>query len=395
MTVVPKNLKTELYMKTYLVTGAAGFIGSNFVKYLLYRKYKDEDIKVIVLDALTYAGNYGTIKDDVDGKRCVFVHGDIRDRELADSLFADNDIDYVVNFAAESHVDRSIENPQLFLETNILGTQNLLDAARRAWVTGKDATGYPTWKEGKRFHQVSTDEVYGSLGADGYFTEETPLCPHSPYSASKTSADLIVKAYHDTYHMPVTITRCSNNYGPYHFPEKLIPLIINNILEGKPLPVYGKGDNVRDWLYVEDHCKAIDLVVREGRDGEVYNVGGHNEMKNIDIVKLTIKTIHDMMAEDKGLRKILKKQVIDANGDIDISWINDNLITFVTDRLGHDQRYAIDPTKIKNELGWLPETMFADGIVKTIRWNLEHQDWVNEVTSGEYTKYYEQMYGNR
>lgn len=395
MTVAPKNLKTELYMKTYLVTGAAGFIGSNFVKYLLYRKYKDEDIKVIVLDALTYAGNYGTIKDDVDGKRCVFVHGDIRDRELADSLFADNDIDYVVNFAAESHVDRSIENPQLFLETNILGTQNLLDAVRRAWVTGKDATGYPTWKEGKRFHQVSTDEVYGSLGADGYFTEETPLCPHSPYSASKTSADLIVKAYHDTYHMPVTITRCSNNYGPYHFPEKLIPLIINNILEGKPLPVYGKGDNVRDWLYVEDHCKAIDLVVCEGRDGEVYNVGGHNEMKNIDIVKLTIKTIHDMMAEDKGLRKILKKQVIDANGDIDISWINDNLITFVTDRLGHDQRYAIDPTKIKNELGWLPETMFADGIVKTIRWNLEHQDWVNEVTSGEYTKYYEQMYGNR
>lgn len=395
MTVVPKNLKTELYMKTYLVTGAAGFIGSNFVKYLLYRKYKDEDIKVIVLDALTYAGNYGTIKDDIDGKRCVFVHGDIRDRELADSLFADNDIDYVVNFAAESHVDRSIENPQLFLETNILGTQNLLDAARRAWVTGKDDTGYPTWKEGKRFHQVSTDEVYGSLGADGYFTEETPLCPHSPYSASKTSADLIVKAYHDTYHMPVTITRCSNNYGPYHFPEKLIPLIINNILEGKPLPVYGKGDNVRDWLYVEDHCKAIDLVVREGRDGEVYNVGGHNEMKNIDIVKLTIKTIHDMMAEDKGLRKILKKQVIDANGDIDISWINNNLITFVTDRLGHDQRYAIDPTKIKNELGWLPETMFADGIVKTIRWNLEHQDWVNEVTSGEYTKYYEQMYGNR
>lgn len=382
-------------MKTYLVTGAAGFIGSNFIKYLLYKKYKDEDIKVIVLDLLTYAGNYGTIKDDVDGKRCVFVHGDIRDRELADRLFAENDIDYVVNFAAESHVDRSIETPQLFLETNILGTQNLLDAARRAWVTGKDATGYPAWKEGKRFHQVSTDEVYGSLGAEGYFTENTPVCPHSPYSASKTSADLIVKAYHDTYHMPVTITRCSNNYGPYHFPEKLIPLIINNILEGKQLPVYGKGDNVRDWLYVEDHCKAIDLVVREGRDGEVYNVGGHNEMKNIDIVKLTIKTIHDMMADDKSLRNILKKQVKDTNGDIDISWINDSLITFVTDRLGHDQRYAIDPTKIKNELGWQPETMFADGIVKTIRWNLEHQDWVNEVTSGDYQKYYEQMYGNR
>lgn len=382
-------------MKTYLVTGAAGFIGSNFIKYLLYKKYKDEGIKVIVLDLLTYAGNYGTIKDDIDGKRCVFVHGDIRDRELADKLFAENDIDFVVNFAAESHVDRSIENPQLFLETNILGTQNLLDAARRAWVTGKDAMGYPAWKEGKRFHQVSTDEVYGSLGAEGYFTEATPLCPHSPYSASKTSADMIVKAYHDTYHMPVTITRCSNNYGPYHFPEKLIPLIINNILEGKQLPVYGKGDNIRDWLYVEDHCKAIDLVVREGRDGEVYNVGGHNEMKNIDIVKLTIKTIHDMMADDKQLRNILKKQVKDANGDIDISWINDSLITFVTDRLGHDQRYAIDPTKIKNELGWQPETMFAEGIVKTIRWNLEHQDWVNEVTSGDYQKYYEQMYGNR
>ncbi len=382
-------------MKTYLVTGAAGFIGSNFIKYLLYKKYKDEDIKVIVLDLLTYAGNYGTIKDDIDGKRCVFVHGDIRDRELADKLFAENDIDFVVNFAAESHVDRSIENPQLFLETNILGTQNLLDAARRAWVTGKDAMGYPAWKEGKRFHQVSTDEVYGSLGAKGYFTEATPLCPHSPYSASKTSADMIVKAYHDTYHMPVTITRCSNNYGPYHFPEKLIPLIINNILEGKQLPVYGKGDNIRDWLYVEDHCKAIDLVVREGRDGEVYNVGGHNEMRNIDIVKLTIKTIHDMMADDKQLRNILKKQVKDANGDIDISWINDSLITFVTDRLGHDQRYAIDPTKIKNELGWQPETMFAEGIVKTIRWNLEHQDWVNEVTSGDYQKYYEQMYGNR
>lgn len=382
-------------MKTYLVTGAAGFIGSNFIKYLLYKKYKDEDIKVIVLDLLTYAGNYGTIKDDIDGKRCVFVHGDIRDRELADKLFAENDIDFVVNFAAESHVDRSIENPQLFLETNILGTQNLLDTARRAWVTGKDAMGYPAWKEGKRFHQVSTDEVYGSLGAEGYFTEATPLCPHSPYSASKTSADMIVKAYHDTYHMPVTITRCSNNYGPYHFPEKLIPLIINNILEGKQLPVYGKGDNIRDWLYVEDHCKAIDLVVREGRDGEVYNVGGHNEMKNIDIVKLTIKTIHDMMADDKQLRNILKKQVKDANGDIDISWINDSLITFVTDRLGHDQRYAIDPTKIKNELGWQPETMFAEGIVKTIRWNLEHQDWVNEVTSGDYQKYYEQMYGNR
>lgn len=382
-------------MKTYLVTGAAGFIGSNFIKYLLYKKYKEEEIKIIVLDLLTYAGNYGTIKDDIDGKRCVFVHGDIRDRELADKLFSENDIDYVVNFAAESHVDRSIENPQLFLETNILGTQNLLDAARRAWVTGKDETGYPVWKAGKRFHQVSTDEVYGSLGKDGFFTENTPLCPHSPYSASKTSADMIVMAYHDTYHMPVSITRCSNNYGPYHFPEKLIPLIINNILEGKQLPVYGKGDNVRDWLYVEDHCKAIDLVVREGKEGEVYNVGGHNEMTNINIVKLTIKTIHDMMAENKELRKILKKQVKDADGEIAIDWINDSLITFVKDRLGHDQRYAIDPTKIKNDLGWYPETMFAEGIVKTIKWNLDNQEWVKEVTSGDYQKYYEQMYSNR
>lgn len=314
-------------MKTYLVTGAAGFIGANFIKYLLNRKYKEEDIKVIVLDLLTYAGNLGTIKDDIDNERCVFVRGDIRDRELADRLFRENDIDYVVNFAAESHVDRSIENPQLFLETNILGTQNLLDAARRAWVIGKDETGYPSWKKGKRYHQVSTDEVYGALGDEGFFHEYTPLCPHSPYSSSKASADFIVMAYHDTYHMPVSITRCSNNYGPYHFPEKLIPLIINNILEGKKLPVYGKGENVRDWLYVEDHCKAIDLVVREGRDGEVYNVGGHNEMKNIDIVKLTIKTIHDMMAADRSLRKVLKKQVKDANGDIDISWINDGLIT--------------------------------------------------------------------
>lgn len=382
-------------MKTYLVTGAAGFIGANFIKYLLYKKYANDDIRVVVLDALTYAGNLGTIKDDIDNRRCFFVKGDIRDRELADRLFSEYDIDYVVNFAAESHVDRSIEDPQLFLSVNILGTQNLLDAARRAWVIGRDSQGYPAWKPGKRFHQVATDEVYGSLGAEGYFTEETPLCPHSPYSASKTSADLFVMAYRDTYHMPVSITRCSNNYGPYHFPEKLIPLIINNILEGKPLPVYGEGLNVRDWLYVEDHCKAIDLVVRQGREGEIYNVGGHNEMRNIDIVKLIISTIHDMMAEDKQLRKVLRKQVIGDDGEISIDWINDSLITHVADRLGHDQRYAIDPTKIKNELGWYPETRFADGIVKTIRWNLENQDWIKDVTSGDYQKYYEQMYGNR
>ena len=323
------------------------------------------------------------------------MKGDICDKELADSLFDKYKFDYVVNFAAESHVDRSIENPQLFLKVNILGTQNLLDAARRAWVTGKDEQGYPTWREGVRFHQVSTDEVYGSLGAEGYFHETTPLDPRSPYSASKTSADLFVKAYFETFKMPVSITRCSNNYGPYHFPEKLIPLIIKNILEGKSLPVYGDGTNVRDWLYVEDHCKAIDAVVRRGRVGEVYNVGGHNEKQNIEIVKLTIDTIRQLMTEEPGYRKVLKKQELDANGEISVSWINYDLITFVKDRLGHDQRYAIDPTKISTELGWLPETSFEVGIVKTIRWYLENQSWVEEITGGDYLKYYEQMYHNR
>lgn len=251
----------------------------------------------------------------------------------------------------------------------------------------------PHYKDGEFRNLHSTMMMTSQKGRLGAFWGF--LFKQETDSASKTSADMIVMAYHDTYHMPVSITRCSNNYGPYHFPEKLIPLIINNILEGKQLPVYGKGDNVRDWLYVEDHCKAIDLVVREGKEGEVYNVGGHNEMTNIDIVKLTIKTIHDMMAEDKELRKILKKQVKDADGEIAIDWINDNLITFVKDRLGHDQRYAIDPTKIKNDLGWYPETMFAEGIVKTIKWNLDNQEWVKEVTSGDYQKYYEQMYSNR
>ena len=379
-------------MKTYLVTGAAGFIGANYLKYILA---KHDDIRVVVLDALTYAGNLATISKDIDNERCYFVKGNICDRSLADQLFADYKFAYTVNFAAESHVDRSIDNPQLFLQTNILGTQNLLDAARRAWVTGKDEFGYPTWRKDVRFHQVSTDEVYGSLGPEGYFTEETPLCPHSPYSASKTSADLIVTAYRDTYKMPVTITRCSNNYGPYHFPEKLIPLIIKNILEGKRLPVYGNGSNVRDWLYVEDHCKAIDLVVRKGRNGEIYNVGGHNEKQNIEIVKLTIETIRRLMTEEPAYRKVLKKKELDANGNISIDWINDSLITFVKDRLGHDQRYAIDPTKITNELGWYPETKFEDGIVKTIIWYLNNQEWVNSVTSGDYQNYYENMYKNR
>ena len=379
-------------MKTYLVTGAAGFIGSNYIKYILK---KHDDIKVVILDALTYAGNLATIANDIDNERCFFVKGNICDSELVERLFADYKFDCIVNFAAESHVDRSIEDPQLFLQTNILGTQNLMDAARRAWVTGKDETGYPTWRKDVRFHQVSTDEVYGSLGEEGYFTETTPLCPHSPYSASKASADMIVMAYHDTYKMPVTITRCSNNYGPYHFPEKLIPLIIKNILEGKRLPVYGDGSNVRDWLYVEDHCKAIDLVVNKGKAGEVYNVGGHNEKKNIEIVKLTISTIHNMMAEKPELRKVLKKKELDENGEISIDWINDSLISYVKDRLGHDQRYAIDPTKISEELGWTPETRFEDGIVKTIEWYLNNQEWVKNVTSGDYQNYYENMYKNR
>lgn len=379
-------------MKTYLVTGAAGFIGANYIKYILN---KHKDIRVVILDALTYAGNLGTIVKDIDKERCFFVKGDICDHQLADELFAEYQFDYVVNFAAESHVDRSIENPQLFLITNILGTQNLLDAARRAWVTGKGEDGYPIWKEGVRYHQVSTDEVYGSLGEEGFFTETTPLCPHSPYSASKAGSDMVVSAYQDTYKMPTTITRCSNNYGPYHFPEKLIPLIINNILEGKKLPVYGDGSNVRDWLYVEDHCKAIDLVVRQGREGEAYNVGGHNEKKNIDIVKLTIATIHRLMSENPDYRSVLRKKEIKPNGEISIDWINEDLITFVADRLGHDQRYAIDPTKIKEELGWYPETTFEVGIVKTIRWYLENQEWVKDVTSGDYQKYYEQMYAGR
>ncbi|MDR3118055.1 MAG: dTDP-glucose 4,6-dehydratase [Mediterranea sp.] len=377
-------------MKTYLVTGAAGFIGANYLKYMLANY---ADVRIVALDALTYAGNLGTIASDIDDERCFFVKGNICDRNLVDRLFGEYKFDYIVNFAAESHVDRSIEDPQLFLITNILGTQNLLDATRRAWVTGRDEHGYPIWRKGVRFHQVSTDEVYGSLEAEGFFTEETPLCPHSPYSASKTSADLFVTAYHDTYKMPVTITRCSNNYGPYHFPEKLIPLIIKNILEGKKLPVYGDGSNVRDWLYVEDHCKAIDAVVRKGTEGEVYNVGGHNEKTNLDIVKLTIATVHRLMTEKPEYRNVLKKKEKDANGNISIGWINNDLITFVKDRLGHDRRYAIDPAKITKALGWVPETTFETGIVKTIEWYLKHQDWVQEVTSGDYQGYYERMYG--
>ncbi|MEG1999087.1 MAG: dTDP-glucose 4,6-dehydratase [Bacteroidales bacterium] len=399
-------------MKSYLVTGAAGFIGANFVKYML-EKY--DDISVVILDKLTYAGNIGTIKGELEDKRVKFVRGDIGDQEIVTDIFAERDIDYVVNFAAESHVDRSIEDPQLFLQTNILGTQNMLECAKRAWTTGKDEKGYPIYKPGKKYLQVSTDEVYGSLSKDyedarpliiedvevkkvvsgrdnihtygkEFFTETMPLDPRSPYSASKTGADLIVKAYYETYKMPVNITRCSNNYGPYHFPEKLIPLIIKNILEGKKLPIYGKGDNVRDWLYVGDHAKAIDMVLNGGIVGEVYNIGGFNEETNINIVKLIIDTISRLMKEEPSYCKALKTPIEN---------INYSLITYVGDRLGHDMRYAIDPSKTARELGWYPETPFKQGIEKTVRWNLENQDWINEVVSGEYQKYYDQMYKNR
>ena len=373
-------------MKTYLITGCAGFIGSNFVHYML-KKYPE--ILLVNLDKLTYAGNLENLKDVEGDPRHVFVQGDICDKELVEGLFQKYDFDYVINFAAESHVDRSIKNPEIFVQSNVMGTVNLLQRAKEAWYDA-DAK---TWKEGKKYLQVSTDEVYGALGADGYFMETTPLCPHSPYSSSKASADMFVMAFHDTYGMPVNITRCSNNYGPYQFPEKLIPLMINNVKHHKQLPVYGDGMQIRDWLYVEDHCKAIDMVANGGKIGEVYNVGGHNEKTNLEIVKLTISTIHRLMAEKPEYRQVLKKKVKDENGNISIDWINEDLITFVKDRLGHDQRYAIDPTKITNALGWYPETKFEVGIVKTIEWYLANQAWVEEVTSGDYQGYYEKMYG--
>ena len=385
-------------MKTYLVTGAAGFIGTNFVKYML-EKY-GEDIKIIVLDKLTYAGNIENLQEEIDSKKIEFVKGDICNRELVEDIFSRYEIDYVVNFAAESHVDRSISNPQIFLETNILGTQNLLEVSKKFWSIGKDENGYPVYKEGKKFLHISTDEVYGSLSkdyteakelvlndkvkkvaegrknlktyGDKFFTEETPLDPRSPYSASKTSSDMIVRAYAETYKFPMNITRCSNNYGPYQFPEKLIPLIIKNILEGKKLPVYGDGSNVRDWLYVKDHNKAVDMVINNGRLGEVYNIGGFNEEKNINIVKLTIDTIAKIMKEEPEYRKILKT---------DIENISYGLINYVQDRLGHDARYAIDPEKIVTELGWYPETSFDKGIEQTIRWYLDNQEWIEKILS--------------
>lgn len=338
---------------TIIVTGGAGFIGANFVFYMLENHPED---RIVCLDKLTYAGNLSTLAPVMENSNLRFVKADICDREAVYSLFEEERPDVVVNFAAESHVDRSIENPGVFLETNIMGTAVMMDACRTFGV--------------QRFHQVSTDEVYGDLPLDRpdlFFTEQTPIHTSSPYSSSKASADLLAMAYYRTYGLPVTISRCSNNYGPYQFPEKLIPLMIANALADKPLPVYGEGLNVRDWLYVKDHCKAIDLILQRGRVGEVYNIGGHNEMKNIDIVKLICKALHKP----------------------------ESLITHVTDRKGHDMRYAIDPAKIHAELGWLPETMFADGIEKTIQWYLDNRAWWEEIISGEYQNYYEKMYGNR
>ncbi|QXE19796.1 dTDP-glucose 4,6-dehydratase [Clostridium sp. 001] len=351
-------------MKTYLVTGGAGFIGSNFIHYML-KKYLN--VKIINYDKLTYAGNLENLETISKNPNYRFIQGDICDREKLQQLFQKHDIDYVINFAAESHVDRSIRDPEVFVKTNVMGTVALLDIAKNAWTIEGGL------KENKKYIQVSTDEVYGSLGKEGYFTEKTPLDSHSPYSSSKASADLMVKAYFDTYKMPVNITRCSNNYGPYQFPEKLIPLVINNCLNKRDIPVYGDGLNIRDWLYVEDHCRAIDKVINSGRYGEVYNIGGHNERTNIHIVKTIISYIHD---------------------NVDPS-VDENLIKYVEDRKGHDRRYGIDPTKIKDELDWYPETKFEDGIIKTIRWYLDNKDWMNNVTSGEYKKYYEKMYKNK
>jgi len=336
-----------------LVTGGAGFIGSNFIYYMLENH---PGYKVVCLDALTYAGNLETLEDAMKNPDFKFVKGDITDREAVRKLFSEEKFDIVVNFAAESHVDRSIEEPEVFLKTNILGTQVLMDASREYDV--------------KRYHQVSTDEVYGDLPLDRpdlFFTEETPIHTSSPYSASKASADLLVMAYHRTYGFPATISRCSNNYGPYHFPEKLIPLMIANALADKSLPVYGEGLNIRDWLYVKDHCSAIDLIIHNGRVGEVYNIGGHNEKANIDVVKTILKELGKP----------------------------ESLITYVTDRKGHDMRYAIDPTKIHTELGWLPETKFDDGIKMTIKWYLDNKPWWENIISGEYKDYYKKMYDNR
>ncbi|MCR5214580.1 MAG: dTDP-glucose 4,6-dehydratase [Eubacterium sp.] len=361
-------------MKTYLVTGGAGFIGSNYIHYM-FDKYGD-DIRIINVDKLTYAGNLENLKDIEAKENYTFVKADICDKDAIMKIFEENEIDRVVHFAAESHVDRSIKNPEVFVKTNVLGTAVMLNSAKAAW-ENEDGS----FKEDKRFLHVSTDEVYGSLpdDPDAYFYETTPIDPHSPYSSSKASSDLLVKAYVDTYHFPAVITNCSNNYGAYQFPEKLIPLIINNALSGKKLPVYGDGKNVRDWLYVMDHAKGIDMATEKGRIGERYNIGGHNEKQNIEIINIIIETLQELLP-DSDPRK--------AN-------VTKDLITYVSDRKGHDRRYAIAPDKIKAEIGWYPETMFKDGIRLTIKWYLENEEWMKNVTSGDYQKYYEGMYSNR
>ena len=347
-------------MKKYLITGCAGFIGSNFVHYML-KKYPE--ILLVNLDKLTYAGNLENLKDVEGDPRHVFVQGDICDKELVESLFAKYDFDYVINFAAESHVDRSIKNPEIFVQSNVMGTVNLLQRAKEAWYDAEAKT----WKEGKKYLQVSTDEVYGALGAEGFFMETTPLCPHSPYSSSKASADMFVMAFHDTYGMPINITRCSNNYGPYQFPEKLIPLMINNVKHHKQLPVYGDGMQIRDWLYVEDHARALYLVATRGEPGETYNIGGHNERKNIEVVE-TICQLLEELAPDKP-------QGVAHYRD---------LIAFVADRPGHDLRYAIDASKIARELGWTPAETFTSGMRKTVAWYLANEAWWRQVQDGSY-----------
>lgn len=346
-----------------LVTGGAGFIGSNFIKHML-KKY---DYNIYNLDALTYAGNLKNLQDIAGDSRYTFIKGNICDRILLDGIFTNYNIDAVVNFAAESHVDRSIEEPEIFLKTNVLGTQSLLDIAKKYWKLEPDNKYSREYKPGVKFLQVSTDEVYGSLGRDGYFTEETNISPNSPYSASKASADILVRAYYETYGIPVNITRCSNNYGPYQFPEKLIPLMINNALHDKPMPVYGDGKQIRDWLHVHDHCTAIDMVLHNGRLGEVYNIGGNNEKENIEVVRLILTSLGK----------------------------EENLIEYITDRLGHDRRYAIDNTKIVTELGWKPSYTFEEGITETIEWYLSNNAWLDDVTSGDYLKYYTKMYSTK
>lgn len=360
-------------MRTYLVTGGAGFIGSNYIHYM-FQKYGDS-IRIINVDCLTYAGNLENLKSIENRENYTFINANICDSEAIGKIFAENEIDRVVHFAAESHVDRSIKDPEIFVKTNVLGTLVMLNAAKAAWEL-EDGS----FKADKKFLHVSTDEVYGSLEEEGtFFYETTPLDPHSPYSASKASSDMLVKSYIDTYHFPANITNCSNNYGPYQFPEKLIPLIINNALQGKKLPVYGDGKNVRDWLYVDDHAKAIDMVQEKGRIGERYNIGGHNEKQNIEIIHIILKTLQEMLAQDDPRRKN----------------VSEDLITYVEDRKGHDRRYAIAPDKIKEEIGWYPETMFEDGIRKTIAWFFENEEWMKHVTSGDYQKYYEDMYGGK